>query len=296
MEMLKRLRKNNSRIFISYSRQDKALAENICSFLRQERGLNVFMDTDLDVGDQWSTRLESFIKKSEVLLVLLTRSLNDKTGTFVEKEIAVANDEGLQILPIAFAPENLAANIFDKIPLLRKIQIEFPAEPLADSAECLSSFKKVWFGCEKQLIHPESFRSVFWQMCRYKFKGTIKNSRHSPSFVLMVFNTDKNRKKEATAIIDRIEANKSLGCLKIHRIDYSAVEDRFERDLAALDFCHGVLILDYGTTGDYSYFLHWAKKSARPDKADCLFQSGKSCGRLERDTGPSRKDSASFLK
>lgn len=275
MEMLKRLRKNNSRIFISYSRQDKALAENICTFLRQERGLNVFMDTDLDVGDQWSTRLESFIKKSEVLLVLLTRSLNDKTGTFVEKEIAVANDEGLQILPIAFAPENQLENVFDKIPLLRKIQIEFPAEPLADSAECLSSFKKVWFGCEKQLIHPESFRSVFWQMCRYKFKGTIKNSRHSPSFVLMVFNTDKNRKKEATAIIDRIEANKSLGCLKIHRIDYSAVEDRFERDLAALDFCHGVLILDYGTTGDYSYFLHWAKKSASRIKPIVYFNPEK---------------------
>lgn len=67
-----------SNIFISYSRQNTALAEWIEEKL-DSAGHSVFRDNRIDPGDLWMKRIEQEIKKADLCLILLTQaSLSSK--------------------------------------------------------------------------------------------------------------------------------------------------------------------------------------------------------------------------
>src|SRR5205085_6301379 len=58
-------------IFISYSRHDHDFVEPIVQVLK-ERGLSVFFDRDIEVGQSWMTVLQAAMLSSRVAVIFIT--------------------------------------------------------------------------------------------------------------------------------------------------------------------------------------------------------------------------------
>jgi len=79
----------DTRIFVSYAREDQVPAEALVSFLRAA-GFDVWFDKDnLYAGQDWKVVIEQEIARARLLIICLSQNSIDKTG-FVQKEMRLA--------------------------------------------------------------------------------------------------------------------------------------------------------------------------------------------------------------
>lgn len=114
------------RVFLCHAREDKDAARGLFAALEKD-GLDPWLDErDLEVGEEWDREIEAEIKRADYFVVLLSRHLEAKVDSYVNKEIhrALARREYFRggsrfILPLAL----------DDAPLLPELA-DIQAEPL----------------------------------------------------------------------------------------------------------------------------------------------------------------------
>jgi hypothetical protein len=93
-------------IFMSYKRNvepDRTVVENVANALRA-RGHSVFLDRHLKVGEEWAREIEEAVRRSDFLIVFLSRASSN--SEMVTREVEIARDEaaksdkGPRILPV----------------------------------------------------------------------------------------------------------------------------------------------------------------------------------------------------
>lgn len=85
-------------IFISYSRKDTEIVATLVSSLKT-LGYSVWMDTQgVHAGELFKSKIVSAIEKCQMVLFFSSKASNESKWT--AQEIAIAADEGLEIIPI----------------------------------------------------------------------------------------------------------------------------------------------------------------------------------------------------
>ncbi len=90
-------------IFISYSRQDQAYAQQFKAALTA-RHLPYWLDERINPGDDWWGEIDRAIAGCACLVVLMTPAA--KASRWVQREILLAEDRGKPIFPLLLAGEN----------------------------------------------------------------------------------------------------------------------------------------------------------------------------------------------
>lgn len=90
-------------VFISYSTKDKEIADRICSYLDREGITYWIAQRDARPGRAWAESIVNAILESKLVLLIFSSNSNDSRQ--VHREINVAADEGVSILP--FRIENI---------------------------------------------------------------------------------------------------------------------------------------------------------------------------------------------
>jgi len=88
-------------IFISYSRQDATYVERIVEILRS-RGLKVFFDQDILVGESWLPKLEKALEESRATVFFMTPAFLKSNWTVLEQYAALilANTKKHLLMPV----------------------------------------------------------------------------------------------------------------------------------------------------------------------------------------------------
>ena len=109
------------RVFISYAREDSALASRVFDAL-QKAYFEPWLDQEsLQGGDDWNKRIEGDLDASDFVLVLYTPAFCRKTDSYVNKEVALACERALRVRGSFLIPvrtEDLADE--DRVDALRK--------------------------------------------------------------------------------------------------------------------------------------------------------------------------------
>jgi tetratricopeptide (TPR) repeat protein len=88
-------------VFVSYAREDAAFAQRLAAGLR-ERGLDVWIDTNLRAGTRWDREVHEAIRAcGRMVVVLSPRSVE---STEVPREWSFALDDGDLVVPILYEP------------------------------------------------------------------------------------------------------------------------------------------------------------------------------------------------
>jgi hypothetical protein len=93
-------------VFISYSTEDKLIANAACSIIEELKIRCWIAPRDLDAGVDYGAELIDAIMKSKVLVLILSASCNQ--STFVKKEVEIAVSQGIIIIPFKIEEFNLA--------------------------------------------------------------------------------------------------------------------------------------------------------------------------------------------
>lgn len=94
-----------TQVFISYSRRDIALVEQLAADLKTA-GLDVWYDlSGLDGGARWRIEIERAIRESQYVIVVL--SPDSVASEWVEREYLFANNLGKEIIPLYYRPCDL---------------------------------------------------------------------------------------------------------------------------------------------------------------------------------------------
>lgn len=87
-------------VFISYDRQDQAFADKLVGSL-EDGGMRCWIDyRDLPLGSNWADEIVSTIQENPQLLMVVLLSASTLKSKQVEREIAVADDRNVHIIPV----------------------------------------------------------------------------------------------------------------------------------------------------------------------------------------------------
>jgi hypothetical protein len=109
------------RVFISYAREDAALASKVFDAL-QKAYFEPWLDQEsLQGGDDWNKRIEADLDASDFVLVLYTPEFCRKTDSYVNKEVALACERALRVRGSFLIPVRTAdLTEEDRVDALRK--------------------------------------------------------------------------------------------------------------------------------------------------------------------------------
>jgi TIR domain-containing protein/YARHG domain-containing protein len=93
-------------IFISYSRDDRAEAEEVANFL-SEKGYQVWWDADLVAGDVYREKIRSIIQDCKVAIVIWTESSIAKSWVLDEAGVASTAGKLIPVRADELAPEQI---------------------------------------------------------------------------------------------------------------------------------------------------------------------------------------------
>jgi hypothetical protein len=131
-----------AKVFISYAREDYALAIRVQQSLLESK-FEPWLDTsDLKGGEDWDLRIKSELSNSDFVLVLYTPALACKTDGYVNVEINLARMRSLHVrgsflIPLRTEPPNA----MERIPELEKYQdMELRAHQFDEDFRKLISF------------------------------------------------------------------------------------------------------------------------------------------------------------
>ncbi|MCR5836235.1 MAG: toll/interleukin-1 receptor domain-containing protein [Lachnospiraceae bacterium] len=86
-------------VFISHSKEDKTIADAVCSFLENE-GINCWIaPRDIPYGNDWAGEITNAIEKSKVFIFLFSK--NSNMSRQCPKEINIADSLGIPIVCLA---------------------------------------------------------------------------------------------------------------------------------------------------------------------------------------------------
>ena len=98
-----------SDIFISYSRNDSAEAEQLAELLASA-GLSCWIDkSGIDLATSWSKEIVQAIDQCSAFVVLLSAASNESTN--VHKEVSLASEKKKKILPLDLEPVQLSEDL-----------------------------------------------------------------------------------------------------------------------------------------------------------------------------------------
>lgn len=84
--------------FLSYSRKDKAFVDELSKVLRAD-GLEHWVDrSEIQAGDQWEKSIHEGMRRADACVVFVSEHT---IGSFVAKEVALANEMRKRIIPVA---------------------------------------------------------------------------------------------------------------------------------------------------------------------------------------------------
>lgn len=86
-----------NKIFLSYSYNDRPWVEQFAIALEKE-GIDVWFDRDIALGEDFGERIQSALRASNILIVLLSSNSVKSSGIFFELGAAVAGNK--RIIPI----------------------------------------------------------------------------------------------------------------------------------------------------------------------------------------------------
>ncbi len=93
-------------VFISYSRNDKEIAQGVAHFL-EDNGIRCWLDyRDIGVGELWAETIKNAIRNSTVVIAILTEHYNNSPSC--ENEIVLAARCEKHIIPIKFDDSELS--------------------------------------------------------------------------------------------------------------------------------------------------------------------------------------------
>ena len=87
------------RVFISYSREDEAIA-HLLAYILTTHGVRCDIDRALPTGEYFDSNLKKMIENADIVLLVLTNC--SATSAWVNQEIGYAIAHGKRIWPIAF--------------------------------------------------------------------------------------------------------------------------------------------------------------------------------------------------
>jgi hypothetical protein len=86
-------------IFVSHVRSDRRIANCLREAL-ESRGVTVFTDESIDLGEVWAERILSAIRRSAAMVVLLSKDWEDSAWSFAELSAALADGRTRRIIPV----------------------------------------------------------------------------------------------------------------------------------------------------------------------------------------------------
>ena len=117
------------RVFISYAREDGALAARVFDALRKSHFEPWLDREELGGGDIWDRRIESELEATDFALVLYTPAFCRKTDSYVNKEVALARRRALSVRGSFLIPLR-TADIRDELRVAELSEYqEMPLEP-----------------------------------------------------------------------------------------------------------------------------------------------------------------------
>lgn len=128
-------------VFISYARENQSQATRIYEGLKLA-GLDPWMDKDLGGGSDWNPAIESKIQEKDYFVVAVSKALNDKRFSYVNKEIKLALDRQQYAQPdiIYIIPAGIEDDA-PILPALSHLNLEVIREE-ADIARLASTIKR----------------------------------------------------------------------------------------------------------------------------------------------------------
>lgn len=117
---------SNYDVFLSYSHKDQPWVSQFVSSLSKAGVKPWFDKAELSLGDHWRDRIEEALRKSRVVVVLVSPNNIESRWTFFELGAAIA--DGKRIIPIVTQDMDLK-----KLPLLLR-QYHFLTEPSPQEA------------------------------------------------------------------------------------------------------------------------------------------------------------------
>lgn len=133
------------RVFISYAREDAALASKVFDALQKEYFEPWLDQESLQGGDDWNKRIENDLDASDFVLVLYTPAFCQKTDSYVNKEVALACERALRVRGSFLIPVRTAVlSEDDRVDALRKFD-EMELRETAfdeDFAKIISTLKR----------------------------------------------------------------------------------------------------------------------------------------------------------
>lgn len=97
---------NKYDVFISYSRNDKEIAQGVAHFL-EDNGIRCWLDySDIGLGEAWAKTITNAIRDSTVVIAILSEHYNNSPSC--ENEIALAAKCEKPIIPIKFDNSELS--------------------------------------------------------------------------------------------------------------------------------------------------------------------------------------------
>jgi TIR domain len=116
-------------VFVSYSRRDAAFVTRLVSVLEHD-GHDVWVDTeDIRGSEEWRASIVRGIRLAEVVLLVISPS--SMASPEVDREVAVAAQEGRRIVPIVLTPAPMADGIGYELAGIQ--QVTFVDRPFDDA-------------------------------------------------------------------------------------------------------------------------------------------------------------------
>jgi hypothetical protein len=97
-------------LFVSYSRADTRIAEELCRFLEENKGYEILTDNQLNVDEPAARAIRSMIGRTDAVVALIPDELSSR---WVMEEIGEAVQQQIPVIPVllgknADAPPSLA--------------------------------------------------------------------------------------------------------------------------------------------------------------------------------------------
>ena len=90
-----------SKVFLSYAREDRAYAERLRRILADSAGVRVFTDDMLSVGEPWQDRLLQELRKADVFVVIGTPRSSGSDFVLQELGAAWAMEKPIVVVTVA---------------------------------------------------------------------------------------------------------------------------------------------------------------------------------------------------
>lgn len=88
----------DQKVFISYKRSEDSSFALAMQYKLSELGITAFLDRELEIGEEWHSKLEEVIKQSDYFIVILSPTTLESES--IKKEIRWAYEENRLCLPI----------------------------------------------------------------------------------------------------------------------------------------------------------------------------------------------------